>query len=778
VLTHDEAIGRAALLDNITCHISLDLTATPPRGHTELRFSCRRPGATTFADLSGGTATLNGVPLGPPDDGRLLLPDLAAENVLVADLEIPDRVLSRSGDYLLIACFPTSAPDVFACFDQPGLEATVTLTAAVEEGWTCLANGAGERDGDGVWRFAPVWPMKAYDFAFCAGPFAGNGENLWYRRELTGSAATLDAFAATAGETMRYYEGKLGIPRPYPKYDIVFHPRLRALAMSVPGLMVVSESLLDRMIDPADDFPTVVARHEVAHQWFGCLVGMRWWDDLWLDEAMANFVSYRAAGDWVEFAYRAEENAYHIDELPGSVPVSSPVETMAQALDTPSTITYVKGAAAIRQLAALIGEDAIYRGLTDYLTRFAGSAALEDLIGCWSLASGRDLAGWADDWLRTSGHSTLWVEDGAVLQDNPRTHHVGVGLYELDGGRLRPRRTIEAEVSGERTEIGDVSADAILPNHGDLTFARVRFDARTLRTLQTVGLNVGDPLTEAVCWTTAWHMMTSAELAARDLVGLVIRRLEADPPLPLPGLEVLADRAVRAANGWAPLPDRAALRELLATRFLDFTERRTAGPSDRRLLAAGFAASAESPDQLATVRSWLTASWADLPLRWKFLGALSANGLDIAAEVGALAGQDPAGEYAEATCLARRPDRSSKQEAWSAALEAATKGEWRMAAAHAEGIWVPGQEELMAPFLDQYFGQALPMLIALGQGDPALGRDTRRLAGLLFPVTLADEITVAAADQVLWDTLPVPMRDLLTERVMTLRNMIAARAAA
>jgi aminopeptidase N len=774
VLTHDEAIERAALIDEISCDISLDLTVSPPRSHTELRFRCRRPGASTFADLSGGTATLNGLPIGPPAGGRLELPGLEADNVLVADQQVPDRALLRSGDYLLISCYPAKAPDVFACFDQPDLAVTIALTVTAPDGWTCVTNGPAEESG----RFTPMPELRPYDFTLCAGPFTGDGKNLWYRHELAFAAGEFGAFDETARDASRHYENRLGVASPYPKYDIVFHPELRARALSVPGLMVVNEALLEQLADPDDDLATMIARHEAAHQWFGGLVRMRWWDDLWLDEALATFVSYRTDADWVGFAYRDRERAYHADELPGTVPVSSPVETVAQALDRPPAITYAKGAAVIRQLAALIGEDALYRGLTDYLTRYAGSATLKDLIGCWSLASGRDLTGWADEWLRTSGHPTLWLDDGAVLQDNPRTHRVGIGLYDLDGRRLRHRRTIDAEVSGPRTEISDATADAVLPNDGDLTFARVRFDGRTLRTLQTVAMNTGNPLTEAVCWTAVWHMMTSAEVAARDLVGLVIRRLNADPPLPLPGLEVLVDRAVLATNRWAPLPDRASLRELLATTLFQSAERRTAGLPDHRCFAAGFAASAESAEQLDVIRSWLGADWADAPLRWRLLGALSARGLVAPADIEALASVDPSGESAAATCLARRPDPGVKEGAWSSTLEAAARGRWRIAGALAAGVWVPGQEELMAPFRDRYFDEALPLLVRLGGQDPARARESRRLAVALFPSTLADEITLAVADKALWSQLPVPMRDLLTDLVLTMRNVIAAREAA
>jgi len=780
-LTHAEAIERATLLDVGSCDVTLDLTSTPARSRTELRFGCRRPGAATFADLTGGfvTGTLNGAPVGPPEDGRLALPDLAADNVLIVDAEVADRVLSRHPEHLLISSYPAGAADLFACFDQPDIGATTTLTLTAPADWDCIANGPVAERAYGTWRFAPVRSMVPFEFAVCAGPFSGNNAGLWYRRGLAGSAGALGAFDKTAREALRYYEDRLGVRCPYPKYDIVFHPELSALAISVPGLMVVNESLIERMSDPDDDFAVFVARHEVAHQWFGCLVGMRWFDDLWLDEAMATFVSYPADTDWLSFSYRDKERSYHADEMPGSVPVSSPVETKAQSLDRPPAITYIKGAAAVRQLAALIGEDAVYRGLNDYLTRFTVSAGLEDLTGCWSRASGRDLSGWADEWLRTTGPSTLRLEGGAVVQDNPRTHRIGVGLYDLDGNRLRHRRTILAEISGPRTELPEVTADAVILNDGDLTFARVGFDERTFAALRTVAMNTGDPLTESVCWTTAWHMMTAAELPAREFVTLLTRRLPADPPLPLPGLEVLTGRAVAAADRWAPRPERAVLRELLATTFFDYAERRTAAPPVRRALAEAFAASAQTREQLATLRDWLAQDWPDIPLRWKFLAALSARGLASDTEIGALAARDPAGgETGAADCRARRPDPAAKDAAWSACLATSAQGRGWMARAHAQGIWAAGQEDVLRPFRDRYFGETLPLLISRADADPAVSRDARRLAVLLFPATLAEEATVSAVGEALRGQLTTPMRNVLREQELVLRTVIEARSTA
>ena len=888
-LTEVEARTRAGLLDVDSYEVFLDLTVQPVRSRTEIRFRCREPGAASFADLAAAGvlgAVLNGRRLDPPVDGRLALPGLGADNVLTAEAEV---AWSRSGlgltsftdpadgaAYVTLTCYPSSAPGVFCCFDQSDLTATMTLSVAVPDGWECIANGpvtqrpSGGRPG--LWRFAPVPAMAPCEVALCAGPLVtdwhGGGDGghvamtVRRRRSLGGAdgVAGLGTFGELSRRAIERYERLLGVRCAFPKYDIVAVPDLAALAESMPGLMLVNESLLARMSDPDDDKVAIVAAHEVAHLWFGCLVGARWWDDVWLDEAVATYLCYTImsdpvdagrpgmAGPWTAFCYRHELAAYRADELPGAEPVSAPVASAAEALAKPPAITYHKGAAVIRQLAALIGDDALHGGLGDYLTRYraGGVAALDDLIACLSRASGRDLAGWADEWLRTEGASALRPEltaapDGtigslAVTQDRPRTQLIGIGLYDLDGTRLRRRRVVHAEVGGERTPVpslaGEKLPDAVVLNDGDLSYTRVRFDERTLRTLAAAAMDVGDPLTEAVCWTAAWQLVIAAELAAADFAGLVIRRLagpaltgppSAGPPipgLPLVGVETLLERAVECADVYAPPADRAGIRERVAGTVLELTEpnpgsvarglapqprapvpRRAAGARDdggnhtgtsgqrehpgnsaagprQQALAAGFAASAHSASQLDLLRSWLSGDL--LPdglsltagLRARILFTLSARGLADDGNLDALAAADPvAGEQHRATCRAMRPDPAGKEAAWQAAL--AGDQDLRMAEAHARGLWVAGQEDLMAGYRDRYFTEALP---ALADREP---RTTRRLARLLYPATLVSPATLAATGAALQARHPGgQLRVIVQEQQAILRSALAARSTA
>jgi aminopeptidase N len=583
-------------------------------------------------------------------------------------------------------------------------------------------------------------------------------------------------FAGYARDAIAWYADSLGVPCPYPAYDIVFMPDLAAMALSVPGLMVVNEKLLGRPDGAGDQQSAMICAHEVAHLWFGALVGPRWWDDVWLDEAIATYLSYAAlaavAGvseslSWTGFAYTDKPVAYQADELPSREPVSSPVSTATQGRDKPFGILYVKGASVIRSLAALIGDDALRRGPSDYLTRFAfSSATLDDLVGCWCRASGQDLVGWAEQWLRAEGTTAIRLDgDGAVVQDVPRRQRIGIGLYDLDGdGQLHRRSLVHAELDGERTVVaGLTSADAVVLNDQDLSYTRTGFDVRSARALAAAACQVGDPLSEAVCWNGFWLLVSSGELPAAQFTDMVCRRLQAGG-LPEVGVETLLSRAVEAADAWAPPRQRAGLREQIAA-----ATRTAAG--DARKLLIGFAASAQADDQLAVIGAWLAGK--DLPdglalhaeLRTRILFTLAARGLARGEDIDALPRLDPVtGEVNRATCLAMQPDLAAKEAAWTVALSPGEPA--RIAQACAAGIWVPGQEELMTGYCDRYFTEALPALAARRQ------RPKGRLSRLLFPATLVSEAAIEAANAA--EPPDTVLRLAVAEQATIMRRRLAA----
>lgn len=809
VLSHGEAAGRTGILDIESYDLFLDLSGAPARSRTEVRFRCRTPGAETFADVAMPVvrrAVLNGAALGPAVAGRLALPPLAAENVLVVDAELADDAFERHTDpadgaqYLHGSGFPSDASRFMACFDQPDLGGRVTLTLRAPAGWEVFASGAvvsrPAAGAAGDWRFAPVPGFEPYLMLICAGPFAtdvriGAGPvrlSVSRRASLAGAdgIGALGRFAELARDALERYASMLGVPCPDPKYDIVFVPGLAGLGASVPGLMLVNESLLARMTDPDDHYTATVCAHEAAHLWFGSHVTMHWWDDLWLDEAMATYLSQTAdERQWTAFGYRSKASAYQADELPGREPVSSPVASSDAALARPVAVTYAKGASVIRQAAALIGDPVLLSGLGDYLTRFGGrTARLDDMVGCWSRAAGRDLSGWASEWLRTAGVSTLRpvvriaggeLTSFTVTQDEPRTHVLGIGLYDVAGSRLRRREVVRAEISGARCEVKELAGvpapDAIVLNDGDLGYARIRFDPRSFRALSAVAMDVGDPLTESVCWNAAWQMVTAAELPASGLVDLILRRLGGDgDALPVAALEALTERAVRCADVWAPSADRARLREEIADAVLAALER----DAGSRVLAAAFAASAQTAAQLDVLRDWLGGSpVVDADLRAKITFALAARGLAGDADIGALASLDPVGGSLNlATGRAMRPDPAAKDAAWRAALDPATG--WQLAEAHARGIWVPGQEDLMTGYRDRYFGEALAVLARDGLSQ----RVRRALGNLLYPAMLCDAATVEAGSGVDGEAVGEDLALVVAQQTAVMRSVLAARSAA
>ena len=840
--TATEAAARSRLITVDSYAVFLDLTGPgdTARSRTEVTFTCHQPGAATFADLEPVAlheVLLNGKPLDRAAlaNGRLRLPYLAARNSLTVDATVPISAggsgLTRFTDpadgqrYVLASCFPTAAPRVFCCFDQPDLRARLSLIVTLPAGWSCVANGDTlhhpEGAAAGAWYFSAVPGFRPYDFALAAGPYAvagpvsapdpapgalgdAAGTVLATRcRPVLARSAGLPRIAGIVRATLRYYEQLLAVPCPYGKLDIVFVPELAALAMQLPAVMFVSETLLQRAADRQDDFVAVVLAHEAAHLWFGCLVDCAWWDDLWLAESMASYLAYAAAtavldqpNAWAEFGVTGKASAYQADGLPSTQPVSSPVATAADALTRPTAITYSKGTSVIRQLGALIGADSVHAGMHQYLTQHAWKAtSLTDLTDSWSAASDRDLTSWAAQWLEQPGVNVLRPEiivdpDGtitslAIVQDRPatdragplRAHRISIGSYDATGRQLSRRSRISVTVRGAWTHvpelIGSPRPAAIILNDTDLAFATTRFDPVSWRALVTVAMDVSDPLAESVCWSMAAEMVQHAELAAADYTALVSRRISSGGPVA--GLDQLLDGAIAVADRFAAPGQRAGARRQLAAAALAAAER--GGPGSRRqlVLARGYAGAADSEAQLDLLRLWLGARSLpeglvlDLELRARILGTLAARDLADDSDLAGYAAADPvSGDTVVAGCTARRPTRAAKEAAWTAALDPSLPP--RLARAIAECFWLRGQEELTSEFRGRYFTEALPALRALD------GRTAQRLARALYPATLAEEATLAVTDEAIAAAGPAePVRAILVEQREILRRTMIAR---
>ncbi|MDP9434474.1 MAG: aminopeptidase N, partial [Actinomycetota bacterium] len=574
-LTRDEARRRAALLDVASYDVALDLGDDPQgvasfTSTSVVRFTSGA--GETFLELDGELreATLDGQALGPAAGNRLpLVLDAGAHEVRVVARCATTRTgegLHRFVDpadgavYLWSQSFLDDAQRVFACFDQPDLKAVVRLTVTAPEGWTVVANCRGTRAGR-RWTFTPTPPVATYLVHVSAGPWHGvrrsaqAGEQrlelgLWCRRSL---AEHLDA---DADELFDVTERCLALQqelfgRAYPfgdTYEQLFVPEFNHGAMENPGAVTFSEDFVHRSRATQAQRRTraVVVAHEMAHMWFGDLVTMRWWDDLWLNESFAEVLGHltvdRATGfegTWTDFCVSRKAWGYRADAAPTTHPVSGPVADNRSALLNFDGISYAKGASVLRQLAVALGEDVFFAGVRRYLGAHAwGSTSFADLLEALEQECGRDLQAWAHDWLRTPGTSVLRPvvqDDGTVVvvQDSPvlREHRTALGRYALRDGALVREEQVPVLVTGARTTVRAAPADLLLLNDGDLTFARTRFDARSLVTVVAHLGALADPLARALCAASLWDALRDGELPARQFLAAVhqVLPVERDP---------------------------------------------------------------------------------------------------------------------------------------------------------------------------------------------------------------------------------------------------------
>jgi aminopeptidase N len=591
-LTRAEAAERAALLSIDAYLVDLDLTTGDAEfgATTTVRFRCARPGAGTFVELRLAAlraATLNERELDVAGlvDNRLWLDELAADNELVVQATMAysnnGEGLHRFTDpadgavYLYAHTFLDSAQRVFACFDQPDLKAPVTLAVTAPPGWTVLANGAGELIGPRRWRFAATRPLATYLVTLAAGPYHSryaehDGIPLGIHcRAALAEHLDRDAdelFEITAGCLDRFHE-LFGLRYPFGKYDQVFVPEFNGGAMENPGCVTFRDELVFRSVvtEAQRTLRAMVIAHEMAHMWFGDLVTMRWWDDLWLNESFAEYLGVRVAGEatrftktWTMFTVNRKTWGYAADQRPSTHPIAPErVDDTAAALLNFDGISYAKGASALRQLAASLGDEAFFAGLRQF---FAGhayrNATLADLLTALGSASGRDLGEWAKPWLRETGVTTLRPvaaidPDGrytavTLVQTAPpahpvlRPHRLAIGRYDRTAeGRLVRRERIEVDVDPTidhgHTPVpalaGQPAAVLLLANDDDLTYAKVRLTDAELKALPGVLPAVADPLARTLLWSAAWDATRDAEMPPTLFLRLVTAGLPAETDL-------------------------------------------------------------------------------------------------------------------------------------------------------------------------------------------------------------------------------------------------------
>ena len=839
-LTRSDARARADLLTVESYEVELDLTdggGKPGdrlfRSRTTARFTAATPGAETFVDVIAAgfrEATLNGRPLDTAaytTEAGLRLTDLAADNVLVVDADClytnTGEGLHRfvdpvDGEVYLYSQFETAdAKRMYACFDQPDLKGRFALTVTAPAHWEVVSNGRAAEVTEGaggaqVVRFATTPPLPPYVTALVAGPYAkvtdshdGIDLGVYCRASL---APHLDAeeILLVTKQGFDYFHRAFDYRYPFDKYDQLFVPEFNAGAMENAACVTFLDDYVFRskVTDASYERRAETILHEMAHMWFGDLVTMRWWDDLWLNESFASFAAVLAQSQatrftsaWTTFTNIEKTWAYRQDQLSSTHPIAADIADVQAVEVNFDGITYAKGASVLRQLAAYVGIEEFLRAMRVYFRRHEyGNTTLADLLAVLEEESGRDLSHWSAQWLETAGVNTLRAEftvgaDGryesfAILQSPAepgtgplRDHRLAVGLYNADGAKLVRTDRVELDVTGARTEVpelvGVAQPDLLLVNDDDLTYAKVRLDERSLATLVARVADIDDPLPRAMCWGAAWDMTRDGELAARDYVALALAGVTAETEIGVvqsiqmkirSALSRYADPAW-APTGWAALADVAlsALRSAEPGSDLQLAWTRT------------LAASARSDEHVAVLRGLLDGTDAvagltvDTDLRWSLLSALVAAGAAGDAEIEAELDRDPtaAGQRRAATARALRPTAEAKAEAWRLATEADDLPN-AINEAIIAGFHHPAQAELTEPYTEPYFA-AVP-----GVWERRTSEIAQNVVVGLFPDAITPEV-VAAAERFLAEPgLPPALARLVAEgRDDTVRSL-AGRA--
>jgi len=765
-LTRDEARERARLLNVESYRIELDLTGGDLTfgSVTTVNFACASPGASTFIDLSAPAVheiTLNGAPVAPEnfDGDRIRLDGLAGGNELRVAAEC---AYSRTGEglhrftdpaddgvYMYSDLETFDAHRIYACFDQPDLKASFQFEVTATQGWEVISNMAPSSapvvaaDETVRWSFPPTPVLSTYITAVAAGPYHvvraehdGIPLGIYCRRSLASYLDPDEIFEVTR-QGFDFYHDAFGVRYPFGKYDQLFVPEFKAGAMENAGCVTFVEAYVfrSRVTDTAREARGETILHEMAHMWFGDLVTMRWWDDLWLNESFATWASNVAQAEatrwsrsWTTFAEVWKTWAYRQDQLPSTHPIAADIPDIEAVEVNFDGITYAKGAAVLKQLVAHVGRDNFLAGLRRYFDQHAWSnATLGDLLGPLEQTSGRDLSDWSKKWLETAGVNTLRPEyqvdnEGritqfAVIQEAPashpvlRPHRIAIGLYDRDNAGLTRRHRVEIDVDGDRTEVPELVGwghpDLVLVNDDDLTYAKIRLDEHSLRTLVTGIGEFTESLPSALCWAAAWDMCRDGEMAARDYVRLVLSGVETIETISV--LQALLRQAATAARRFADPAWRAAGMAEIADTLRDMLQRAEPG-SDRQLgFAQAFCSVALSPGDLALLAGLLDGSAAieglavDTELRWKLLLRLVSRGCAGAAEIDAELARDAtdAGARHAAECRAAIPDPGAKEAAWGSIIG----GQLPNATFRStlDGFTVNDSDELLEPYASIYF---------------------------------------------------------------------------
>ncbi|HET6855685.1 MAG TPA: aminopeptidase N [Streptomyces sp.] len=846
-LTREEAQQRARLLAVDAYEIDLDLSGAQQggtyRSSTTVRFESAEAGAETFIDLVAPAVhqvVLNGRALDVAAvfrDSRIALKHLEAgpnELKVVADCAYTNtgEGLHRFVDpvdqqaYLYTQFEVPDARRVFASFEQPDLKATFAFTVKAPEGWTVISNSATPEPKDNVWAFEPTPRMSTYITALIVGPYHSvhssyerDGQSIplgVYCRPSLAEFLDSDAIFDVTRQGFDWFQEKFDYAYPFAKYDQLFVPEFNAGAMENAGAVTFRDQYIFRskVTDAAYETRAETILHELAHMWFGDLVTMEWWNDLWLNESFATYTSIACQADapgskwphsWTTFANSMKTWAYRQDQLPSTHPIMAEITDLDDVLVNFDGITYAKGASVLKQLVAYVGQDEFFRGVQAYFKAHAfGNTRLSDLLGALEETSGRDLKAWSKAWLETAGINILRPEittdeagdvtSFAVRQEAPalpagakgastlRPHRIAIGCYDLDeAGKLVRTSRIELDVVGERTEVPFPAHTprpaVVLLNDDDLSYAKVRLDADSLAVVTEHLGDFTEPMPRALCWASAWDMTRDGELAARDYLALVLSGIGKETDI---GVVQSLHRQVKLALDLYAAP---AWRETGLSQWTEATLAHlhgSAAGSDHQLAwARAFAATARTPQQADLLASLLQGTETieglavDTELRWAFVQRLAATGQydedDIAAEYER--DKTSAGERHAAVARAARPTPEAKAEAWASVVEADQLPN-SLQEAVIGGFVQTDQREQLAPYTEKYFAAVK------GVWESRSHEMAQQIAVGLYPALQVSQETLDATDAWLASAEPnASLRRLVSESRAGVERALKAQAA-
>jgi aminopeptidase N len=827
-LTEAEAAERADLIGDLSYHVELTLSDDPAAStflsSTRIGFWCRREETETFLNLTVGEpgrlreVRINGrtdvdavegydgarIPLSGFPTGSVTLEviaDCAYERVGVGLHRVVDPTDSQV--YLYTHLEPFDAHKVFACFDQPDLKGPFVVAVRAPIAWEVCGNGRvlsvnDHGDGSRTWHFNSTPPLPTYLMAVAAGDFRvleahhrGIRLGLYARRSL---APQLEEQAGELFEITRqgldFFTEEFALAYPFDEYNQLFVPEFNMGAMENPGCITFNEMYVFRSrateLQRARRAEVIV--HEMAHVCgFGDVATMRWWGDLWLNETFATYMANKAlvtatafTNAWVDFANTMKSAAARQDQLPSTHPVSTPCADTNEVRQNFDGITYQKGAAVLKQLVAWVGDGAFTTGVREYFRRYRwGNAGLHEFLACIETASGRDLGAWSAEWLRTAGMNTLRphleVSDGRLgslvieqssAPDHPtlRSHHVRVGLYRLDEGRLIRHRQVDVEVRGEHTEVAELRGEQIpdltLVNDEDLTFAKLRFDPVSMRTLLHHLGGLADPLPRSLCWAALWDMTRDAELPTRDFVDAVLHHARVEDEVTV--LERLLSQALAAIDQFGDPANRETARAGVAGVAWDQLVGAEPGSDVQLTWARAHIAAADSDAALDRLERLLDGAESvpglavDNDLRWMIVGRLACRGRNAGPRIEAQLATDDTdfGRRRAAACRAAQPDADAKRAAFDQVVEGADlplqmlhalMGGFGVGPFAVGGLiqWGEPQASLLRPYVERWI-EAVPEFWARRSSEEA-----ESFTEFLYPRELVEPATLAAADTAL-----------------------------